>query len=887
MSSEADTPVESLEIWLSNKPFWEQYVWKVNFEKDALTDEDLNVCYQFLLEHLGLVETPKRKPEPIDFRSGIRFLPEVTIANAKITVLEVRDFANVNALSEHCSIKFGSQLTLVYGSNASGKSGIGRLLCNACFSRGEREILPDVKSAAESPSKPRATFVIKDGWGNSNEINYSLGDNNDELKRFSVFDSESVLIHLDQSNQVSFTPAQIKIFDKVADAISKMEERLTNERNARKKDNPFQAMFINDDTSAIAGFCKGIDETTKDIDFLQYANFQLQIDGVKMANLEKSIEEKKKLDIPKKKVQLAADRQNLAALKTSLNAVVHRLATASAHEVNRIVSEILEKKRIAESISVKSFDDGIFKTIGSAEWKSLITAAKLLVEAERKANDGREPTHCMLCHQELIADAGILLEKYWQFLDSKAEAELDQLVREQSAVLREFQSTKALYPRFLPTDAGVRILNDEDPVYLADLRTKFHALEEILNDWLTGIDTSAEVSGDHVPTVDLARIDEIIARKELEETELIDPTGQIATLTTELNSLKHKQKVSGVKDAGLEYIAYLNWSSKAAGVNFGGIKMATTKKRTESFLVGVLHNYEGVFNQELAKLGCDFDLFMITSGDQGNTKKEYRLNFAEDYSPSQILSEGEQNVCSIADFLTEVQLDKNNCGIIFDDPVTSLDHERKDKIALRLVVEAAQRQVVVFTHDIVFMSQMVKHAGKNAIDVVAHWMRKVNGVPGCVEENTSPRLSSLSSLKTDSAGAVKEFGLLGAKEQERALGVALDYLRSACEALIEEVLFAGTIERYNDHIKVQNLEEVVFDQASALKIVDLHGRISEVILAHNRSDQQRENPPTLADLNYLRQDFDLLEKELKQALKASRKERQERKDSSLTEKVGW
>ena len=203
---------------------------------------------------------------------------------------------------------------------------------------------------------------------------------------------------------------------------------------------------------------------------------------------------------------------------------------------------------------------------------------------------------------------------------------------------------------------------------------------------------------------------------------------------------------------------------------------------------------------------------MITSGDQGNTKKEYRLDFAEEYIPSQILSEGEQNVCSIADFLTEVQLDKNNCGIVFDDPVSSLDHERKDKIAHRLVVEASQRQVGVFTHDIVFMSQMVKHASKNGIDVVAHWIRKVNGVPGCVEENTNPRLSSLSSLKNDSAAAVKDFGVLGAKEQERALGASFDYLRSACEALIEELLFAGTIERYNDHIKVQNLEEVVFDQ---------------------------------------------------------------------------
>jgi len=71
-----------------------------------------------------------------------------------------------------------------------------------------------------------------------------------------------------------------------------------------------------------------------------------------------------------------------------------------------------------------------------------------------------------------------------------------------------------------------------------------------------------------------------------------------------------------------------------------------------------------------------------------------------------------QNACSIADFLTEVQLDPNNCGIIFDDPVTSLDHERKDKIAQRLVMEAAQRQVVMFTHDIAFMSQLAKTCGQ-------------------------------------------------------------------------------------------------------------------------------------------------------------------------------
>jgi hypothetical protein len=209
------------------------------------------------------------------------------------------------------------------------------------------------------------------------------------------------------------------------------------------------------------------------------------------------------------------------------------------------------------------------------------------------------------------------------------------------------------------------------------------------------------------------------------------------------------------------------------------------------------------------------------------------------------------------------------------------------KIAKRLAEEADQRQIVVFTHDIVFMSQLVKHAERSSIPTKAHWMRKVDGIPGCIEDNTSPRLTSLASLKKDSQEAASGFASLGAKEQERALGAAFDYLRSACEALIEEVVFAGTIKRYDDHIKVTNLEEVIFDQALALQIVELHGMLSEVILAHNRSDQHRENPSSLKDLTALRKEFDELEVNLRSSRKTAIKERAARKEAKATEKTGW
>jgi len=646
-------------------------------------------------------------------------------------------------------------------------------------------------------------------------------------------------------------------------------------------------MFLDDATSSTAIFCKAITGYTKEADFLKHANFDAKVDEEQMVVIQKLIEEKKKLDIPKKKSQLATDRQNLGAFKALLKSVTGRFTEARMKEATQLVKDILEKKKIIQSLSVQSFDDGILNTIGSTEWKAMISAAKTLYEAEKVANANKEPAHCMLCHQKLTKDAKALFQKYWQFLESKAESELLELTRKQTILLQDLQSAKTMYPKFLVTDAGVKVLSEDDPTYLAQLKVQFTALADILYDWTSKIDKLQEVNRGDVPVIDLTKIDTLITAKITEESKLLDPIGDIATLTAQLNALKHKKQVAAVKDAGLEYIAFLNWSSIVSGVSFAGIKMATTKKRTEAFLAGVAQNYKGVFNQELAELGCDFNLIMNTSGEQGTTVKEYRLDFAEDYNPSQILSEGEQNACSIADFLTEVQLDKNNCGIIFDDPVSSLDHERKDKIAKRLTVEAEQRQVVIFTHDIVFLSQLANYAERNNIPVVAHWMRQINGIPGYVEDNTSPKISVLKSLKNDSQEAVKDFPSLGAKDQEHALGAAFDYLRSACEALVEEVLFAGTVKRYDDHIKVQNLEEVIFDQPLALKIVDLHGKISEMILAHNRSDLQKESPLTLADLTTIRKEFDELEKELKESRKAARKARNTRKDAKDTARAGW
>ena len=63
--------------------------------------------------------------------------------------------------------------------------------------------------------------------------------------------------------------------------------------------------------------------------------------------------------------------------------------------------EIKEKKEIADKLSVKNFDFGDFKNVGSVEWKSLIIAAQRLYEKETVSNSGSEPKNCILCRQAL------------------------------------------------------------------------------------------------------------------------------------------------------------------------------------------------------------------------------------------------------------------------------------------------------------------------------------------------------------------------------------------------------------------------------------------------------------------------------------------------------
>src|SRR5690606_28260094 len=60
--------------------------------------------------------------------------------------------------------------------------------------------------------------------------------------------------------------------------------------------------------------------------------------------------------------------------------------------------------------------------------------------------------------------------------------------------------------------------------------------------------------------------------------------------------------------------------------------------------------------------------------------------------------------------MAELPTTENKSGIVFDDPVSSLDHMHRETVAKRLIAEAVHRQVIVFTHDLAFLFELNRAA---------------------------------------------------------------------------------------------------------------------------------------------------------------------------------
>lgn len=298
-----------------------------------------------------------------------------------------------------------------------------------------------------------------------------------------------------------------------------------------------------------------------------------------------------------------------------------------------------------------------------------------------------------------------------------------------------------------------------------------------------------------------AEIDALFAKK---------PDQEIATLTFQMLFLQDKSLLSKLLPDILIFIAAHKWAAAAEQAVGAFRTNSITALQGNLFTQHITENYSNTFNAECEILKAP----NVVEISQHNAKAAtYRKLLIANLSASQILSEGEQRAISLADFLTEVQLNPNNTGVIFDDPVTSLDHKRRAIIAKRLVELSVTKQVIIFTHDISFFVKLTSYADKTeGLTVTKTSIRKTGNAVGIIK----PDLPWIAQKITARIGFLRN-ALVKLKKLERE-GLDDEYnmqvkgwyglLREAWERSVEERLFKGAIERFSGEIHTKPLTKV-------------------------------------------------------------------------------
>jgi len=164
-----------------------------------------------------------------------------------------------------------------------------------------------------------------------------------------------------------------------------------------------------------------------------------------------------------------------------------------------------------------------------------------------------------------------------------------------------------------------------------------------------------------------------------------------------------------------------------------------------------------------------------------------------------------------------VNLGKGRGGIVFDDPVSSLDHRRRWYVAKRLAEEAKQRQVIILTHDIYFLCILQQEADAVGIELAPQCIRKAPTGFGVQTDRlpfdamvTSKRVKSLRQMHVAAAKAHKAGD---EEEAKRLTRNTYHHLRLAWERGVEEVLFHSSVIRFDEGVSTKRLSCVVVEDS--------------------------------------------------------------------------
>jgi len=770
-------------------------------------------------------------------------------------LIEISEYKNVNALSDGQKITFAPKLTIVYGENGSGKSGYNRVLNTAFYSRGDKNILPNILKPKNEQGTPTARFEFEIN-GTKQVRAYPNETSEPEFKQFACFDSQTVPAHVGESNELYVLPNEMKFFDNLAKLIELVKIRIQNVLNERDKPNEFQKFF--DGESSLKEEIKEISATTKYTKISAIGLSQEQLTG-ESEKQEKELNALKATD-PKKKI--AELKLAISECDDYIKIIAEGFEKCGVDAISVIQQGLDSWKKAEDNVKksgAESFKTELLNTIGSNKWRQFIIATSEFAKDEGAVLNRNFPTDgdsCPLCLQKLGEDALELFSRYFEFLGGQAEKDLTAT----KATLKSLAQKYSLAHVPITSKQNLSKWLDENN---AQVKSDLSKTDEAIKDFFVQAKERVEKFDFTLltPTQPDGIIEKLMLIKSNLEVTLI--TFDEATFSKKQQDLsktvillKHQLKFLELASDIEKHIKVQKWILDASTAIKIINSRSVTDKQKKIFNEYFTKEYQQKFFQEAQKLHINFKIDIKAEGRAG---KSLRKLDVFDHSPADVLSEGEQRAIALADFLTEIEICNINGGIVFDDPVNSLDHERKLYIASRLVEESKKRQVIIFTHDVSFLFDLINEATnrnmKDKEDYLCHWIIKIDDNVGLVHLNHRRDLE----LDYKTHARADEFWQQARKEtapdkRELLSKQGFDCLRKTYEAFTLVELFGNTVRRFDRQIGHGTLKDVYCPRDVADFVSNKLKVCSGYVTGHLQADGYSGQ---LASPDLLKQELDL------------------------------
>jgi hypothetical protein len=286
-------------------------------------------------------------------------------------------------------------------------------------------------------------------------------------------------------------------------------------------------------------------------------------------------------------------------------------------------------------------------------------------------------------------------------------------------------------------------------------------------------------------------------------------------LQKELDELLARRWLGSVLDDVRTEIARQQKLSKLASANTDTTTTGITRKNSELTDQYVTEALCRRFADEAGSLGAGYLKVQLepVGGQYGAMRFRIKLNGAQrPANVAEVLSEGEYRYIALAGFLAELATSGSQSGLIFDDPVCSLDHFWRHRVVKRLVEEAQARQVVIFTHDVIFLLDLTERCQLCGVPCAQSQLERDQRQTGlCVEG--APWVSMkvkdrLGCLRKDLQSAEAVYNRSGYKDYEPLARLIYERLREAWERGVEEVLLNGAVVRFGRPVHTQQLRHL-------------------------------------------------------------------------------